>query len=80
MVVGRAGGLLRELPRAGLAAEEAVVAGRDPVESRGAADLVAGLAGGVAVFVLRVEASSAAPREAACLSMMMTTAAGGRKV
>ena len=46
VVVGRAGGLLRELPVAGLTAEEVVVAGRDPVESLGAAGLVTGLAGG----------------------------------
>ena len=82
VVEGRAGGLLREPPPTGLAAAETVVAGRDPVESRGAAGLVTGLVGGM-VFVLRVEASSAsavARSEEGRLSMMVTTTTTAGKV
>lgn len=57
VVVGLAGGLLNELPGAGLVAEE-VVDGREAVDSLGAAGLVTGLAAGCAGFGLRVVVSS----------------------
>ena len=56
LILGLAGGLLNELPRIGLAAEEVVV-GREEVDSRGAAVLVAGLVAGW-VLALTVVGSS----------------------
>lgn len=67
VVVGLAGGLLREPPTAGLAVEEAVVPGRAPVESLGAVGLVTGLEAGRGFLLLEGAGSSAVlPR----LSMM----------
>lgn len=66
VVAGRAGGLLRELPRAGLTVDEAGVV-RGPVESLGATLLVKGRVGGVIVLCFGVDVSS--PRKEPCLSM-----------
>lgn len=72
VVVGLAGGLLRELAPAGLAAEEVVevVVGRVPVDSLGATDLVGNLGGGCVVFALRVAVSSVRAGREEVLSMM----------
>lgn len=64
VVVGRAGGLLRELLPLALAAE-AVVEGREEVDSLGAEGFVTGL--GVALDDLNLESSVL---EGACLSML----------
>jgi hypothetical protein len=57
VVLGLAGGLLRELPTVGLLAVEAM-GGREDVGSLGEAVLVNGLVAGCAVFGLRVVVSS----------------------
>lgn len=74
VVAGRAGGLFRELPKAGLVvAEVPVVVGRVLVESLDATGLVRGLVGGWAVGLVF---SSVAPlREEVVLSMVGITQA-----
>lgn len=72
VVVGLAGGLLKELVAAGRAVDEvvAVVVGRVvPVDSLGATDLVGGLVGGCADRCFTVEGSSAADARAEDLSI-----------
>lgn len=64
VVVGRAGGLLRELPPLALAAE-AIVEGLEEVDSLGAEGFVTGL--GVALDDLNLESSAL---EEACLSIL----------
>jgi hypothetical protein len=72
VVVGLAGGLLRELVAAGRVVDEvaAVVVGRVPVDSLGATDLVGGLVGGCADRDFRVEDSSVAAARAEDLSIL----------
>lgn len=70
VVVGLAGGLLRELVAACRVVDEvAVVVGRVPVDSLGATDLVGGLAGGFDRD-FRVEDSSVAAARAEDLSIL----------